>query len=179
MQSAGVALGIDIPERRVEREATREVVDVEQRAEVGWQAGRSLPLVSPVSSIRRRQTSRPKRRATIAHVRVLIVDTCYEGFLDAHHAERPELVDAPYDVQWRALMDRFFGTGDSYSHFLGELGHEAHEVVINCEPLQRAWAREHRVALPRLPRLPRGRPLVLAQADELARTSRTCRTSTR
>lgn len=76
-------------------------------------------------------------------MRVLIVDTCYPAFLDAHYAEKPTLVDESYDVQWRALMDRFFGTCDSYSHYLKKLGHEAHEVVINCQPLQRAWAREH------------------------------------
>ena len=40
-------------------------------------------------------------------------------------------------------MDTFFGTADAYSHYLGELGHEAHEVVVDCAPLQQAWAREH------------------------------------
>ncbi len=98
-------------------------------------------------------------------MRVLIVDTCYAPFLDAHYAGRPGLAEASYDVQWRALMDRFFGTYDAYSHYLGELGHEAHEVVVNCEPLQRAWAREHDVVVPRRPRLVRDRQLVLAQAE--------------
>jgi spore maturation protein CgeB len=103
---------------------------------------------------------------TIAPMRLLIVDTCYPAFLDSHYAERPALSDASYDVQWRALMDRFFGTCDSYSHFLGELGHQAHEVVFNCKPLQRAWAREHGVRpKKRLGLLP-ARPLVLAQAEE-------------
>ena len=78
-------------------------------------------------------------------MRIFIVDTHYPAFLESHYADRPGLADAPYDIQWRALMDRFFGTSDSYSHFLGELGHEAHEVVVNCEQLQRAWAREHGV----------------------------------
>jgi len=78
-------------------------------------------------------------------VRILIVDTYYPAFLESHYDDRPELADAPYDVQWRALMDRFFGTSDAYSHFLGELGHEAHEVVLNCDHLQRAWALEHGV----------------------------------
>jgi hypothetical protein len=98
-------------------------------------------------------------------VRILIVDTCYPAFLDSHYVERPDLVEAPYDVQWRALMDRLFGTSDAYSHYLGELGHEAREVVVNCEPLQRAWAREHGVAPVRRPRLQPDRSLVLAQAE--------------
>ena len=78
-------------------------------------------------------------------MRVLIVDTCYERFLGSHYTRNPGLEDAPYDHQWRALMDTFFGTADSYSHYLAELGHAAHELVVNCDPLQRAWAREHGV----------------------------------
>jgi spore maturation protein CgeB len=103
---------------------------------------------------------------TIAPVRILIVDTCYPAFLDSHYAERPDLANAPYDVQWRALMDRFFGTCDSYSHFLGTLGHEAHEVVANCKPLQHVWARERGVRPKKRLGLFRARPLLLAQAEE-------------
>ena len=99
-------------------------------------------------------------------MRVLIVDTCYPAFLKAHYAERPALVDASYDVQWRALMDRFFGTCDSYSHFLGALGHQAHEVVVNCEPLQEAWAREHGIKRKKRVRPFRDYSLLLAQAEE-------------
>jgi hypothetical protein len=86
-------------------------------------------------------------------MRILIVDTCYPAFLKSHYARRFGLADAPYETQWRALMDRYFGTCDSYSHYLGRLGHVAHEVVVNCTPLQHAWARDHNVRLSRLTRL--------------------------
>jgi spore maturation protein CgeB len=76
-------------------------------------------------------------------MRVLIVDTCYAAFLAAHYRRRPGLSLRPYDEQWRALMDTSFGTSDAYSHELGLLGHDAHEVIVDCEPLQTAWAREH------------------------------------
>src|SRR5437764_9514463 len=76
-------------------------------------------------------------------MRILIVDTCYQAFLAAHYGGRPGLADETYDVQWHALMGTFFGTADAYSHNLAKLGHEAHEVVVDCEPLQAAWAREH------------------------------------
>jgi spore maturation protein CgeB len=101
-----------------------------------------------------------------ARVRVLIVDTCYPAFLRAHYAERPDLLDATYEVQWRTLMDRFFGTSDSYSHFLRELGHDAHEVLINCPPLQDAWTLEHGSQAKKRRRPFRDRSLVLAQAEE-------------
>jgi spore maturation protein CgeB len=77
-------------------------------------------------------------------VRILVVDTLYERFLAEHYAGRPHLAEAAYDAQLRALMDRSFGTSDAYSHYLTELGHDAIDVVVNCDELQLAWAREHR-----------------------------------
>ena len=70
------------------------------------------------------------------------MDTCYPAFLAAHYSRHEGLAERAYAEQWRALMDTFFGTADSYSHYLGELGHAAHEVVVDCVPLQTAWARE-------------------------------------
>jgi len=96
-------------------------------------------------------------------MRILIVDTMYPGFLEGHYRRQPDLAQAPYDVQWRALMDRFFGTADAYSHYLGELGHDAHELVINCEPLQHRWAEERGGR-----RWLRERDVVLAQAAAFA-----------
>ncbi len=75
-------------------------------------------------------------------MRVLIVDTYYPAFLEAHYNRHPGLGDASYTEQWRSLMATLFGTADSYSHYLGQLGHEAHELIVNCGPLQDAWARE-------------------------------------
>ena len=99
-------------------------------------------------------------------MRLLILDTCYGAFLDAHYGRNPGLSDRPYGTQWRALMDTFFGTADAYSHFLGELGVDAHEVVLNCAPLQAAWVREH------APELaggdPTGDSILLRQVDEFA-----------
>lgn len=100
-------------------------------------------------------------------MRVLIVDTCYPAFLASHYRANPGLEQRSYDEQWRALMGTFFGTADSYSHYLRKLGHEAHEVVVNAEPLQRAWAREHGSKQRLLGSLRRraARDLVLAQAE--------------
>ena len=100
-------------------------------------------------------------------MRILIVDTCYPAFLASLYAREPGLERRPYAEQWRTLMDTFFGTADAYSHYLSELGQEAHEVVVNAEPLQRAWAREHGVRRPFASRL-LGRvdtELVLEQAE--------------
>ena len=76
-------------------------------------------------------------------MRVLVVDTYYPAFLAAHYEGPPA---GSYEEQHRALMERSFGTSDAYSHYLRALGHQAMEVVANAEPLQLAWAREHRAA---------------------------------
>jgi spore maturation protein CgeB len=102
-------------------------------------------------------------------MRILIVDTCYPAFLKAHYARNPGLDARSYEEQWRALMDTFFGTADSYSHHLRALGHDAHEVVANCAPLQEAWVREHSLRVRRFALRPRTREeqIVVAQARDL------------
>jgi hypothetical protein len=102
-------------------------------------------------------------------MRILILDSGYPLFLEGLYASRPELAERPYAEQQRALMDSFFGTSDAYSHFLAPLGHVAAELVVNCRPLQTAWAREHRLFRRRF-RLPADRSrwdaIVLAQIDD-------------
>jgi spore maturation protein CgeB len=76
-------------------------------------------------------------------VRVLVVDTYYPAFIAEHYAARPGLATEPYTVQLASLMSRRFGTSDAYSSGLAAAGHEAEDVIVNCAPLQLAWAREH------------------------------------
>ena len=85
-------------------------------------------------------------------MKFLIADTYYQAFLSDFYAGHPDLAGRPYAAQWRALMDECFGTADYYSTHLRELGHEAEEVVPNCEPMQRQWARENGVTLDETPR---------------------------
>jgi len=76
-------------------------------------------------------------------LRVLVVDTYYPAFTAEHYAARPGLERAPYDEQLAALIARRFGTTDAYSANFDALGHPAADVIVNCEPLQLAWAAEH------------------------------------
>ena len=81
-------------------------------------------------------------------MRILILDTYYEDFLAQWYSRNPRMALLSYGRQWRALQDECFGTADFYSASLNKLGHEAREVVMNCEPLQRQWAAEQGVRLP-------------------------------
>lgn len=103
-------------------------------------------------------------------MRILIIDTYYPAFLQDFFAKHPGLAAQPYASQWQALMDECFGTADFYSTNLNALGHEATEVVPNCEPMQRQWAQENGLPLPKSrPRLAltrrRGIPWLRRVAD--------------
>ena len=75
-------------------------------------------------------------------MRVLIADTYYDALVARVYRDRPELAGATYAEQRAELLRLRFGTSDAYSHALETLGHEASELVVNCAPLQAAWARE-------------------------------------
>lgn len=79
-------------------------------------------------------------------MRVVIVDPYYSRFLRAHYAANPSLAERSYREQLASLLGECFGTFDAYSRAFGSLGHEAEEVVPNCEPLQLAWAGENGAA---------------------------------
>lgn len=79
-------------------------------------------------------------------MRVLVVDTYYGGFLDAHYGSRPGLAQRPYSEQLGSLMERSFGTSDAFSSGFRAAGHEAAEVVANCPQLQARWAAERGAA---------------------------------
>jgi spore maturation protein CgeB len=78
-------------------------------------------------------------------MRLALLDTYYPRFLAAHYAGKPELASAAFEEQRQNLLDQVFGTSDFYSRHLQELGHDAEDLIVNCAPLQKTWAQEHRV----------------------------------
>lgn len=78
-------------------------------------------------------------------MKIVIVDTYYAAFLAQVYLSQPGLARQPYEQQRAALVDLCFGTSDFYSRHLRSMGHDAHDLVVNCVPLQTAWARENRV----------------------------------
>jgi len=81
--------------------------------------------------------------------RILILDTYYPAFLRSFYSKHGGLEGQAYREQWWALMDQCFATADFYSFNLKKLGHESEEVIANCEPLQREWARENGLSVER------------------------------
>lgn len=73
----------------------------------------------------------------------VFLNTYYGAFLNSHYARQQQLHTAGYAEQKKALQGTFFGDSDFYSSGLVKAGWRAEDLVINCLPLQRAWAREN------------------------------------
>jgi len=93
-------------------------------------------IIEPASSVRPTIELRPT---------CLFLNTYYPGFLDNHYAKNPQLAMAPYSEQLAAIQAQSFGDSDFYSLGLNKAGWRAQDLIINCGPMQNAWAREHGV----------------------------------
>jgi len=77
---------------------------------------------------------------------ILFINTYYPDFIDSHYRRNPGLSDASYDVQKSSLENACFGDSDFYSRGIRQAGWAADDLIVNCLPLQQAWARENRFA---------------------------------
>ncbi|MDH4152412.1 MAG: glycosyltransferase [Nitrospira sp.] len=101
----------------------------------------SPPQTTPSGTIS--QLTRPLSLSSPRQERpmCLFLNTYYHGFLDHHYRMRPELRDASYESQHQALQAACFGDSDFYSSGLSAVGWEAGDLIVNCRPLQDAWAK--------------------------------------
>ena len=75
-------------------------------------------------------------------MRLLKLGVYYPVYLEQFYARRPGLAAEPYAAQHAALIDDCFGSSDFWTCALSRMGYETCDLVINAEPLQRAWAAE-------------------------------------
>lgn len=75
-------------------------------------------------------------------MRLLKLGVYYPAYLEQFYARRPGLAAEPYAAQHSALIDDCFGSSDFWTRALSHLGYETCDLIINAEPLQRAWAAE-------------------------------------
>lgn len=78
-------------------------------------------------------------------MRFLVLDTDYPAFLDWLYAEHPALDEKPYDEQLQVRTEECFGMAGFCVSNLRALGHEAYDIHVNNEFMQKQWAREHGV----------------------------------
>jgi len=80
-------------------------------------------------------------------MRFLIVDDVYQSFLHSFYTRYPGYGQLSYQEAWGTLMDEGIALADSYSRNLKKLGHEAEEVMLHDERLQKRWAAENGVSI--------------------------------
>ena len=76
----------------------------------------------------------------VAQLRVLILNTDYEAFLDDLYAENPGLAERRYDEQMAVRNASLFGAADFYSEGLKANGVEAADIHLNNRSMQLRWA---------------------------------------
>jgi spore maturation protein CgeB len=81
-------------------------------------------------------------------MRFLKVTTFYDVYLTQFYTRHPSLASLPFSEQRSKLYWDCFGWADFFQHALEPLGYDAHELVMNAEPLQRMWAAEHGAPFP-------------------------------
>jgi spore maturation protein CgeB len=69
----------------------------------------------------------------------------YSKYTDAVYAKNPKLVGLSYREQLDGLLADYFGWPPALMRRLVDLGHEVEILLVNVEPLQRAWAKENGV----------------------------------
>jgi len=79
-------------------------------------------------------------------IRLFKASSFHAGALAAFYAERPGLAEASHADQWRALCSDLLVGTDFWQEGLEASGKfVVFETVLNCAPLQHAWARENGV----------------------------------
>jgi spore maturation protein CgeB len=78
-------------------------------------------------------------------MKFLITNTDYPDFLHWLYVQHPGLENRSYKEQLDIRAESLFGVADFYSTNLIKLGHEARELHVNNEWMQRTWGREHRI----------------------------------
>ena len=76
-------------------------------------------------------------------MKFLILNTDYLEFLHWLYSMNPRLEIQSYEEQMRVRNESLFGVADFYSSNLRKLGHEAYDIHVNNEFMQKAWAKEH------------------------------------
>ena len=75
-------------------------------------------------------------------MRVLILNTDYEAFLDDLYAENPGLAEQSYDRQMAVRNASLFGAADFYSEGLKANAVDAADLHLNNRAMQLRWAAE-------------------------------------
>lgn len=87
------------------------------------------------------------------YMKVLIINTDYENFIEDLYKQNPKLIHQSYDQQMDVRNKTLFGSSDFYSYNFRKLNCEAIDIHFNNVNLQTRWAKENLTNKPLLWRL--------------------------
>ena len=76
-------------------------------------------------------------------MKILILDTYYQGFLNYFWLSQSAKQGVPFGQQHKLLLSQNFGTADFYSKNFRKLGHTAQEYIVNDIFSQGSWAAQN------------------------------------
>jgi spore maturation protein CgeB len=76
-------------------------------------------------------------------MKFLVLTVDYSAFLRWFYTQHRRLEKRPYAEQMRMRIESLFAGPFFYSDNLQKLGHEANDIYVNNEYMQKTWAREH------------------------------------
>lgn len=79
-------------------------------------------------------------------MKILIISADYPSYRDWLYQAHPGLDKRTYQEQLAVRVGQPFGIGDFYSQNLRALGHEAWNIHVGNELMQKAWAREREIS---------------------------------
>lgn len=76
-------------------------------------------------------------------MKLVRITTLYPRNLEDFYSKNPGISKQSFQEQKKTLEYNAFGWADFWYHALTPLGYEVMEIILNAEPMQRAWAREN------------------------------------
>jgi len=75
-------------------------------------------------------------------MKILFLNIYYENFLRSHY-KKNKIAHLEYMEQWDSVQRAMFGDSDIYSRAIAKQGWLTHDLITNCKPLQKQWAKEN------------------------------------
>lgn len=79
-------------------------------------------------------------------MKILVLNSDYPAFIESIAKNNKDWSSLNYDEMTKFYFSQFFGMADYYSKNLNLLGHEAQDVVINNQYLQKKWLKERNIS---------------------------------
>ena len=76
-------------------------------------------------------------------MKYLRVISLYQQYVSKYYRDKKNEINKNYSEQYKEIMHDAFSWSDFFEKELNTIGYDAEVVVINAEPMQRAWAREN------------------------------------